>query len=236
MQEYLRKYLGALFFLVLLAGPAPAFDATYVSRTQIPLAKLLAPPPEAQSAAQKRDIDEVLRLQSIRTPQQAEKAVADNSTSMVQVVGDVLGPAFTQDRLPKLDAFYKRLHLDSRDIFFASKDVWNRPRPYAASAEVQAVGEKPQNGSYPSGHSTRGYLTAIILANMVPEKSAELFARGREYGDNRVLAGVHYPTDVEAGRMGATAVAAAFMQNAAFMKDFADAKAELRQALGLPPQ
>jgi acid phosphatase (class A) len=68
---------------------------------------------------------------------------------------------------------------------------------------------------------------------MVPEKSAELFARGREYGENRVLAGVHYPTDVEAGRLSATAIAAALMQNERFMKDFNQAKVELRQALGL---
>jgi acid phosphatase (class A) len=68
---------------------------------------------------------------------------------------------------------------------------------------------------------------------MIPEKSRELFARGREYGDNRVVAGVHYPTDVEAGRLSATAIAAALMQSERFLHDFNEAKAELRQALGL---
>jgi acid phosphatase (class A) len=69
---------------------------------------------------------------------------------------------------------------------------------------------------------------------MLPEKSESLFARGREYGENRVLAGVHFLTDIEAGRVAATAMAVAFMQNEAFMKDFAEAKAELRRELGLP--
>jgi acid phosphatase (class A) len=123
---------------------------------------------------------------------------------------------------------------DTRAIFLASKDVWARPRPFAASSEVHAVGELLTSGSYPSGHATRGYLTAIILSNMVPEKAAELFVRGREYGDNRVVAGVHYPSDVEAGRLSATAIAAVLMQNERFLHDFNEAKAELRQALGLP--
>jgi membrane-associated phospholipid phosphatase len=44
---------------------------------------------------------------------------------------------------------------------------------------------------------------------MIPEKIAALFARGREAGYNRLVLGVHYPTDVEAGRLLATAVATA---------------------------
>jgi acid phosphatase (class A) len=69
---------------------------------------------------------------------------------------------------------------------------------------------------------------------MLPEKSESLFTRGREYGQDRVLAGGHFPSDIEAGRIAATAMAVAFIQNEAFMKDFAEAKAELRRELGLP--
>jgi acid phosphatase (class A) len=68
---------------------------------------------------------------------------------------------------------------------------------------------------------------------MVPEKAAALFARGREAGDNRLVLGAHYPTDVEAGRLLATAVATALFQNPAFLKDFEEARAEVRKALGL---
>ncbi len=229
----MKRYLGTLLFLALFIGPASAYDAAYVSSAQVNLARLLAPPPAPQSEAQKHDLDVVLHLQAIRTPAQAARAVADNDLSLYRIAGEVLGPSFAAGRLPKLDAFYTRLNLDTREIFFASKDAWHRARPFAASAEVNPVGEKPTSGSYPSGHATRGYLTAILLSNMVPEKSAELFARGREYGENRVIAGVHYPTDVEAGRISATVIAAAFAQNAAFMKDFGVAQAELRQALGL---
>ena len=49
-------------------------------------------------------------------------------------------------------------------------------------------------------------MTAILLAAMVPEKRAEIFARGWEYGENRLVAGVHFPSDIESGRIAATAV------------------------------
>jgi acid phosphatase (class A) len=87
--------------------------------------------------------------------------------------------------------------------------------------------------SYPSGHATFGALTAILLAQMVPEKHDALMARGWDYGRARVVNGVHFPTDVEAGRIAATVMVALMMQNAHFRAELAEAKAELRSVLGL---
>ena len=67
---------------------------------------------------------------------------------------------------------------------------------------------------------------------MVPEKAAELMVRAVQYGDNRVLAGVHYPSDVEASRRVAAATAAVLLTNPIFRADLASAKAELRAVLG----
>ena len=89
--------------------------------------------------------------------------------------------------------------------------------------------------SYPSGHSTLGTTVAILLSQMVPEKRAELYARGWYYGDERVIAGVHFPTDIEAGRIQATVIVAFMMQNAQFRSDLAAARAEVRSALSLSP-
>ena len=73
-------------------------------------------------------------------------------------------------------------------------------------------------------------MSAILLAQIVPEKRDALFARGREYGENRVIDGVHYPSDIEAGRIDGTLVAAALMANPEFQKAFAEAKVEVRAA------
>jgi acid phosphatase (class A) len=233
----MQKRLGAVFiFLLFLSGPAWAYDASYISLNQVNLAKLLAPPPTAQSNEQKLDLMAVLQAQKDSTASHRERAVADNDLSVFRIAGDVLGPNFIPARVPKTAALFDRIWKDYRNIILATKDVWDRPRPYQVSTDVKPIGKLEKSGSYPSGHATRGYLAAIILSNMLPEKRESLFARAHEYGHNRIVAGDHFPSDIEAGRISATAMAVAFIQDEKFLKDFAEAKAELQSELGLSAQ
>jgi len=88
--------------------------------------------------------------------------------------------------------------------------------------------------SYPSGHAAVGAMDAIILAQMVPEQRSALFARGWAYGDARVIGGVHFPSDVEAGRILGTMLVSVLEQDARFRADRDAARKELRSALGYP--
>lgn len=54
--------------------------------------------------------------------------------------------------------------------------------------------------SYPSGHTTYGYTGAVLLAVLVPQRYAQMIARGAEYGNDRVIMGSHYVMDVLGGR------------------------------------
>jgi acid phosphatase (class A) len=215
-----------------MTGPLAAAEATFVTPDRLDLTKLLAPPPAPNSEQQKRDLAVVLAAQKGRTTAQSDRALADAAAGTFGFA-DVLGPNFNAERLPKVAALFGKIRGDAAAAFSAGKDVWNRPRPFEASNLVNPVGDRPGGSSYPSGNSTVAYLTAIVLANMVPEKAAALYERGREFGVDRVILGVHFPSDIEAGRFAATAIAAVLMQDAAYMKEFTEAKAELRQALGL---
>jgi len=68
---------------------------------------------------------------------------------------------------------------------------------------------------------------------MVPERASAIFDRAAEYAHNWVIAGVHFPTDIEAGRIAASVIDNALLHNARFVLDFSRAKAEVRRALGL---
>ncbi|NPT43952.1 phosphatase PAP2 family protein [Paraburkholderia sp. 1N] len=214
---------------------AQAQDATYLDAQQIPLGTLLAPPPEDGSAQQRADLEAVLNVQRTRTPDEVTRAKADIDKSVFRFA-DVLGPTFNEANLPKTAALFKAASHDAGLVAKSGKLYFRRARPFIASSEVHpTVPAKAGDAydSYPSGHATFGYMSAILLAQMVPEKRDALFARGREFGENRVVDGVHYPSDVEAGRIDGTLVAAALMDNPAFQKAFAEAKAEVRAALAL---
>jgi acid phosphatase (class A) len=212
-----------------------AEDGTYLNPQEIDLTKLLAPPPAADSARQKADFARVMEVQRTRTPDQVARAQEDIHTSVFRFA-DVLGPQFNEANLPKTAALFLAAQHDAALVAKGGKRYFKRARPFVNNTDVHpTVPTNPKGfyGSYPSGHATFGYMAAILLAQMVPEKRAELFARGREFGQNRIVDGVHYPSDIEAGRIDGTLVANALMENPKFQRDFAAAKAELRTALDL---
>ena len=89
--------------------------------------------------------------------------------------------------------------------------------------------------SYPSEHAAFGAIAAILLADIVPERRTALFSRGWEYGESGVIAGMHYPSDVETGRYSAMALVAVMTRNRQFREDFTAARSELRKAMSLSP-
>jgi acid phosphatase (class A) len=227
------KIKSSLLFLALVTlCSAASAETNFVPPEHVDLTEILAPAPARNSDREKRDLAEILATQKSRTARQSERALAD-ATAGIFGFADVLGPNFNEQRVPTVAALLGKARADAVVAVGAAKSVWNRQRPYAISSEVETIGDRPESSSYPSDASTVGYLTAILLADMVPEKAAALYARGREFGDDRVILSIHFPSDVEAGRFAATAIANALVQDAAFVKEFSEAKSELRRVLGL---
>lgn len=221
-------YLPLLIAALWLSGDKNA-DASYLSNAQVDISKVIAPPPAPDSETQKSDLKAVLDAQAVRSAAQIARA---NETEQLAVFSfaDALGPSFAKDKLPKTAALFQQVYDDTLVLLKVGKDRWNRPRPFLVSKDIKPSGEQPKSSSYPSGNALLGHLYAIILADILPEKSAVIFARGRETGDNRVIAGVHFPSDLEGGRQAASAIAATLWTTPGFHKDLAEARAELKNA------
>src|SRR4029077_11730608 len=170
----MQKFFAASLVILALTAPAqmtvaqapmpmePALT-TYVSSAQVDVMKLLPPPPALQSEEQRRDLDELLAIQKVLTTAQEQRALADAAAGAFGFA-DVLGPKFTAAALPKLALLMDKVRGDGAAIENIGKANWKRPRPDDTSKEIQAVGNLPKGSSYPSGTSTAGYLTAIVLA------------------------------------------------------------------------
>lgn len=212
------------------AAPAIAAPAAYLPPGEPDLVRVLAPPPAPGSLADARDLAAVLAVQAARTPAEVEAARLDQSVEVARFA-DVLGPGFTAKRLPRTFELARRACREASAAVRVAKDHWNRPRPYRASAAVQPVITNTTHGAYPSGHAACGYLWAIVLADLAPARRAALFERGTAYGWNRVVGGVHYPTDVEAGRAAAAVIAATLFASPSFRTDLEAARAEVEATL-----
>src|SRR6185312_15759714 len=142
----------------------------------------------------------VLAVQAHRTPAEIAAAQADRLHSVFRYA-DVFGASFTPTQLPRTAAFFERVVAYDKGEVKAVKAFWHHPRPVLVSHAVHPLSqEQPDDWSYPSGHSTLGYTEAVLLANMVPERRAAIFARADRYAQHRIVMGVHYPSDVAAGR------------------------------------
>jgi acid phosphatase (class A) len=229
----IRSGQALALVLISLALVYTAFGANFVAPEQVDLHKLLVPPPADASSHTKAEIDELLSIQRDRTREAAAEAATDAADRSIFRLGYMLGAGFTRERLPIVASFFERLGEDGMNVVDQAKRTWSRSRPFELNADIRPCCVV-QSGSvsYPSGHAALGYLNAIVLGNMIPEKREAIFERAAQYGANRMVCGVHYSSDVEAGRISGTVIAAFAMQNPAFQQEFNKARDELRKALG----
>lgn len=224
--------IAVLAFLA-LASPAIGADLAYLPPDALNLSALLPPPPAQNSAQTQTELAEIHRLQTEATAEERRQAGADVEESPF-VYASVMGPGFTRDNLPIAAPFLERALKEEALFVDRAKMVWLRPRPPYVDHTIKTCQKPTPSGAYPSGHAATGYLMAEILAQIVPEKREAIFQRAAQYAHNRILCGVHYASDVEAGKTAGLLIAEALKKNAAFQADLAPARAEIRRALGLP--
>jgi acid phosphatase (class A) len=222
--------------LVVLLGAHPAFadgGHHFVDSRAIDPARLLAPPPTDGSDVTRAELDAMLLIQERRSPVQVTLVKMDDDAKLDRF-SDALGSAERLRNVPLLEALMRKVHADSSPIIEKAKDAFNRPRPHKLEPRLKPSLELPTSSAYPSGHGTWGYTTALVLADMVPERRLFLMERADEFARNRVIGGVHFPSDVEAGRLLATVIVAFAFNSPQFSSERAAAAKELRAVLGLP--
>ena len=110
-----------------------------------------------------------------------------------------------------------------------AKSFYKRERPYLIDKGpvCQPVGELQGSYDYPSGHTTAGWTWATLLAQLAPDRATAILARGRAFGESRIVCGAHNASAVEAGRLSASATLPALSSSPAFQADLAAARTEL---------
>jgi acid phosphatase (class A) len=215
----------ALFLAVSAAFTAPASQPAVSMAQGQDYAALIGHFPAPGSDRAKADQAILLWMQRTRTPGQIRRATSEVKLHLgifSEVTGkDLESPAFTLTQ-----ALSEDLQRALRQVTAPLKVQFARPRPYDAFPAIRPAVSKEPSLSYPSGHSTWGMAQAILLAELQPERREAILDRGRQVGYDRVLGGVHYPSDVEAGQVLGPVLAQAWLAEPAHQRRLEAARAE----------
>ena len=216
-----------------LNAPAMAREPAFVSPDQSNAFQILPTPPAADSDITKAELAELHRIEATRTQAEVARAKLDDENENIFLFKDVMGERFNKDDLPLTAAFATRVRGDESVNTEAAKTGFHRPRPYNLDKTLHPVCKtKAKDDAYPSGHATSGFLLALTLIDMVPERRDAILARAEEYGHNRLICGVHYSTDVPASKLLAYTIHAIMEVNPRYQQELATAKTELRRVPG----
>lgn len=90
-------------------------------------------------------------------------------------------------------------------VLFYFKTEFNAARPSAYIKDLNPMFAKPDTNypghpTYPSGHAAQSWMFALLFGKMFPHLEPGLKDLARDIAYNRVIAGVHFEADSEAGR------------------------------------
>lgn len=245
----------ALLALALLAGcstvsaPTSPFDVPeiragsgylvgYLSRKDLPDSLALLPPPPAPgSAAQTADDEAYRSTRALRDTARWAVAAGDAELKFPQAAESfscALGTEISQQATPNLNMLLRRTLTDAGLATYKAKDHYKRQRPFvrfdAATCAPKEEAALRNDGSYPSGHSAIGWAWALVLTQLAPERTDALLQRGEAFGQSRVVCGVHWQSDVQAGRLVAAGAVARLQSDPVFLAQMEGARKELAQA------
>jgi len=263
IQYNIPKKWGVLIFwvsLLLIAGCAalqqqstpaavpeirPGLLAGYLQPEALPNSlALLPPPPASGSAALALDEEVSTKALALRGTPRWELAAEDAVLKFPEAAGTfscALGAPVTEQDTPHLYILLRRSMTDAGLSTYGAKNNYLRIRPFMVNKEPTCTPDEEEHlmkdGSYPSGHTALGWAWALILTEIAPDREDAILARGRAFGESRVICNVHWYSDVVEGRLMGSATVARLHADPAFRKDLDAAKAEYTavRAKGLQP-
>jgi acid phosphatase (class A) len=223
----------------------PGILAGYLTPEVLPDSlELLPPPPAEDSPAMALDEEVSRKSFALRDTPRWTLAAEDANLMFPEAAGTfscALGIPVTEEDLPHLYMLLRRTLADAGLSTYTAKNHYNRARPFMVNKEPICKPEEEdalrKDGSYPSGHTAIGWAWALILTEIAPDRADAILARGRAFGESRIICNVHWQSDVTEGRfMGASAVAQ-LHADPAFRDELEAAKAEyaLISTKGLKP-
>lgn len=221
-----------------MAGVTPAGSAQtagFLTETTRPSALATIPPAPKEGEA-RNDLDwKIFReLRALEGSERWKLAQSDNGYQPKDLLADFscsIGATLTPENAPVLASILKRTTQDAGEAAEGAKQVYKRTRPFLHNTPNNICIEKTDSlinsFDYPSGHASLGWTAGLVMAQLAPDRASQVLARGRAFGESRVVCGVHNMSAIEAGRTNAAGVFAALQGSHEFLAAMAKAREEV---------
>ena len=210
----------------------------YFTTEQLPdLIKCLPAPPDTIGEAFAHDIMRYMWGKQQRLdPERAAIARRDAVWSYEALFAEFnvpFGLTISREETPEIWKLLETSLVTTDQMRVAPKAYYHRMRPYVRFHEhILTYGAEEDEdglateGSYPSGHTMRGWTTALLLAEINPANADTIYARGWMYGESRVIVGAHWQSDVDVTRVAASIGFSALHTSPAFREQMHRAQYE----------
>ena len=244
MNKSSRLYAAVLAVFLTLGCTLPSLaQQPYFSRAEMPdLIKCLPAPPDTIGPDFGHDIlrymwGKTQRLDSERAAM-ADRDAVWTRDALFGAFEEAFGMHLTPEGTPAIWRVLDNSIATVDSIRIAPKAFFHRKRPFERFNEPLLTrweeDELRGEGSYPSGHTMRGWLTALLLSEINPSAADAIFARGWEYGTSRVIAGAHWQSDVDASRVGASIGFSRLQTSPRFQSEMEAARQEFQRLCADP--
>lgn len=191
----------------------------------------LAPPPDKDI---QRDGERVIEAAALRGERHDEILLqADQALALIWPVQQIVGNPDDPVPHPATNDMLHVALLELDPVIFHFKTRFNRGRPCHCGdpARIDPMFQRPDrlypgHPSYPSGHSSQAHLAAYLFAAIFPHLKDRLLAAAWRVAENRVVAGLHFHSDSQAGKDLAGQVVKLLRGDDAFERKLQNAKAE----------
>lgn len=213
----------------------------YIALDQMPqLLNIMPPPPSFDSPEFAND---VVRYgwgkQQRQDPDRVALAIADaewnDHAKLFLQWKDAFGLEVNETNTPEIWKLMETSLATTDPMRKETKAFYHRQRPFERFDDSMPSHEEDDlrgEGSYPSGHSLRGWTISLLLAQIAPQRAAEIFSRGWDYCNSRVIVGAHWQSDVDASRTAASIGFCALQGSEEFIAQMKKAQQEYKQKIG----
>lgn len=222
-------------------------DYYYLCSEMPDMRKFLPAPPDTIGNKFSRDILRYMWGKTMRLDEEradiAKRDAVYGVDCICEEFSEPFGLPLSKEGTPEIYKLLVDATSTCDSICFEPKKFYMRKRPFMRMQEQSLTPDDEEelshNGSYPSGHTILGWSAALLLSEINPTNADTLMARGHMYGESRVIVGAHWQSDVDAGRLAASAAYAKIHNSARFREQMKKAQEEFvrlsGQAVGVRP-